>query len=114
MVIGKRLTVLLPGGNSPKLFFNRLNNYDINWNIPNNIGFFISSNESGYSSGKFKHANFSYSVGDDRQAVKSNIESIKEMHNIKYISFMKQSHSNKVNEIIKYTIIRFYFTYLPF
>ena len=31
LTIGKPLTVLLPGGNSPKIFFNRLINCDINW-----------------------------------------------------------------------------------
>ena len=32
LTIRKPLTVLLPGGNSPKIFFNRLINCDINWN----------------------------------------------------------------------------------
>tara|TARA_Y100000389_G_scaffold52091_1_gene47880 strand:+ start:9511 stop:10239 length:729 start_codon:yes stop_codon:yes gene_type:complete len=80
----------------------KITNYNINWNIPDNIGFLISSNESGYSSGKFKHANFSYSVGDDRLTVRANIESVKESNKIDYICFMRQTHSNKVRKIIEY------------
>ena len=31
LVAKRPQTVLLPGGNSPKVFFNKLINYDINW-----------------------------------------------------------------------------------
>ena len=42
-----------------------ISRYDIDWKVPDNIGFFISTNQTGHSKGKYKSANFSFSVGDN-------------------------------------------------
>lgn len=76
--------------------------YNVSWDIPSNISYFISSNETGYSRGNFKYANFSYSVGDNNLAVSKNIEELKKINHINKISFMNQSHSNKIKKIIYY------------
>ncbi len=76
--------------------------YNIKWDVPENISFFISSNESGFSEGNFKHANFSNSVGDMNMHVSKNIEELKKGININNISFMKQTHSNKIKRLIYY------------
>ena len=73
--------------------------YNILWDVPKNISYFISLNERGFSRDKFKYANFSYSVGDRYLAVSKNIENLKESNNISNISFMNQTHSNKIKEI---------------
>ncbi len=31
-----------------------ISSYDINWHIPENIGYFISTNQTGFSKGKYK------------------------------------------------------------
>ena len=75
--------------------------YDINWNVPGKIGYFISTNRTGQSEGKYKRANFSKQVGDKDISVESNINVLKEQLEIEEIAFMHQSHSNdvlKVNE----------------
>ena len=51
--------------------------YKINWAIPANIGYFISTNETGNSKGKYKYANFSTQVGEDSKNVESNINELK-------------------------------------
>ena len=76
--------------------------YNISWSVPKNISFFISLNEKGYSKGKYEHANFSYSVGDSYYAVTENINKLKKENNIDKISFMNQSHTNKIKKIIYY------------
>ncbi len=76
--------------------------YNISWNTPKNISYFISINESGFSRDKFKYANFSNSVGDKYHAVHKNIEELKNNNNINNISFMNQTHSNKIKKIIYY------------
>ena len=73
--------------------------YNILWDAPKNISYFISLNEKGFSRDKFKYANFSYSVGDRYSAVTKNIETLKEKNNLSNISFMNQTHSNKIKEI---------------
>jgi len=73
--------------------------YNILWEVPKNISYYISSNEKGFSRDEFKYANFSYSVGDSNLAVSKNIESLKESNNLTNISFMNQTHSNKIKEI---------------
>ena len=35
-----------------------ISRYDIDWKVPDNIGFFISTNQTGHSKGKYKSANF--------------------------------------------------------
>ena len=76
--------------------------YNISWDVPKNISFFISSNEKGFSKDKFAYANFSYTVGDKDKDVSKNIEDLKKSHNISNISFMNQSHSDKIKKIIYY------------
>jgi len=73
--------------------------YNIFWDVPKNISYFISLNEKGFSKDVFEYANFSYSVGDRYLAVAKNIESLKESNNLSNISFMNQTHSNKIKEI---------------
>ena len=51
--------------------------YKINWAIPENIGYFISTNKTGNSKGKYKHANFSNQVGEDSKDVESNNNELK-------------------------------------
>ncbi len=74
--------------------------YNITWDIPKNISFFISLNEKGFSKDKYRSANFSYSVGDNYYAVSKNIETIKRDNKISNIAFMNQTHSNKIKKII--------------
>ena len=76
--------------------------YNISWDLPNNISFFISLNEEGFSKGKYKYANFSYNVGDDHDCVTQNIEILKKENKINNISFMNQTHSEKIKEITIY------------
>ena len=83
-------------------FLIMINKYNISWDLPKNISFFISSNEKGYSRDVFKYANFSYSVGDKSLAVSKNIEDLKISNHIQNISFMNQSHSDKIKKIIYY------------
>lgn len=68
--------------------------YDINWHIPENIGYFISTNQTGSSTGKYKYANFSKKVGDDENLVDSNITNLENQLNLDRITFMNQTHSN--------------------
>ena len=37
-----------------------ISRYDIDWKVPDNIGFFISTNQTGHSKGKYKSPNFSF------------------------------------------------------
>ena len=76
--------------------------YKTHWSIPENIGYFISSNEKGYSRNQYKYANFSLNVGDKENAVKSNINDLKNLHSINNIAFMNQLHTNKTKELIYY------------
>jgi YfiH family protein len=76
--------------------------YKIHWSIPENIGYFISSNEKGYSKNQYKYANFSFNVGDKEDAVKSNINNLKNLCSINNIAFMNQLHTNKTKELIYY------------
>ena len=75
--------------------------YKINWTVPGNIGYFISTNETGNSTGKYKHANFSNQVGDDSKNVESNIKELKTLHGLNDITFMNQTHSNTVLKVTK-------------
>ena len=72
--------------------------YKINWAVPGNIGYFISTSETGNSKGKYKHANFSNQVGEDSKNVESNINELKTLHGLNDITFMNQTHSNTVLE----------------
>ena len=74
--------------------------YKTHWSIPENIGYFISSNEKGYSRNQYKYANFSFNVGDKEDAVKSNINNLKNLCSINNIAFMNQLHTNKTKELI--------------
>lgn len=76
--------------------------YKTHWSIPENIGYFISSNEKGYSRNQYKYANFSFNVGDKENAVKSNINDLKNLYSINNIAFMNQLHTNKTKELIYY------------
>tara|TARA_Y100000992_G_scaffold247792_1_gene179331 strand:+ start:400 stop:1119 length:720 start_codon:yes stop_codon:yes gene_type:complete len=76
--------------------------YKINWSIPKNIGYFISSNEKGHSRNQYKYANFSFNVGDNKKSVKSNINDLKNLYSINNIAFMNQLHTNKTRELIYY------------
>jgi YfiH family protein len=76
--------------------------YKTHWSIPNNIGYFISSNEKGHSKNQYKYANFSFDVGDDKKSVKSNINELKNLCSINNIAFMNQLHTNKTRELIYY------------
>ena len=76
--------------------------YKTHWSTPENIGYFISSNEKGYSKNKYKHANFSFNVGDNKKSVESNINDLKNLYSINNIAFMNQLHSNKTRELIYY------------
>ena len=71
-----------------------ISRYDINWDVPENINFFISTNQTGHSKGKYKHANFSKRVGDDAKYVDSNFVNLKNQLDIKDITLMNQTHSN--------------------
>ena len=73
--------------------------YKINWAIPENIGYFISTNKTGNSKGKYKHANFSDQVGEDSKNVESNINELKTLHGLNDITFMNQTHSNTVLKV---------------
>ena len=74
--------------------------YKISWRVPNNIGYFISSNEEGHSRNQYKYANFSLNVGDKEKYVNSNINDLKHLCSINNIAFMNQLHSNKSRELI--------------
>ena len=76
--------------------------YKTHWSIPENIGYFISSNEKGNSRNQYKYANFSLNVGDKENAVKSNINDLKNLYSINNIAFMNQLHTNKTKELIYY------------
>ncbi len=76
--------------------------YKTSWSIPKNIGYFISSNEEGHSKNQYKHANFSFNVGDKEDLVKSNISDLKNQYSISNIAFMNQLHTNKSRELIYY------------
>ena len=79
--------------------------YKINWAIPENIGYFISTNKTGNSTGKYKHANFSDQVGENSKNVESNINELKTLHGLNDITFMNQTHSNTVLKVSKeYTL----------
>ena len=71
-----------------------ISKYEIDWNVPDNIDFFISNNQTGLSKGLYKKANFSFQVGESRQIVQSNIDTLKVMLNLDNITFMNQTHSN--------------------
>ena len=71
-----------------------ISEYEIDWNVPDNIDFFISNNQTGLSKGLYKKANFSFQVGESRQIVQSNIDTLKVMLNLDNITFMNQTHSN--------------------
>ena len=73
--------------------------YKIDWKVPSNIEFFISTNQSGFSREKFKHANFSFDVGDNQINVQSNINCLRNQLNINHIVFMNQTHSNLVSNV---------------
>lgn len=73
--------------------------YKIDWKVPSNIEFFISTNQSGFSREKFKHANFSFDVGDNQINIQSNINCLKNQLNINHIVFMNQTHSNLVSNV---------------
>ena len=73
--------------------------YKINWAIPENIGYFISTNKTGNSKGKYKHANFSDQVGEDSKNVESNINELKTLYGLNDITFMNQTHSNTVLKV---------------
>ena len=75
--------------------------YKINWAVPGNIGYFISTSETGNSKGKYKHANFSNQVGEDSKNVESNINELKTLHGLNDITFMNQTHSNIVLKVSK-------------
>ena len=66
--------------------------YKISWRVPNNIGYFISSNEEGNSRNQYKYANFSLNVGDKEKYVNSNINDLKHLCSINNIAFMNQLH----------------------
>ena len=76
--------------------------YKTFWSIPNNIGYFISSNEQGHSHDQYKYANFSFKVGDRENSVQSNINDLKNLCSINNIAFMNQMHTNKTRELIYY------------
>ena len=76
--------------------------YKTHWSTPENIGYFISSNEKGYSRNQYKYANFSFNVGDKENAVESNINDLKNLYSIDNIAFMNQLHTNKTKELIYY------------
>ena len=80
--------------------------YEIDWKVPNNIGFFISTNQTGHSEGKYKSANFSFSVGDNEKNVIENIRCLKSQLKINDIAFMQQSHSNIILEANKSKIMQ--------
>ena len=75
-----------------------ISSYEINWSIPKNIGYFISTSKTGLSKGIYKSANFSTNVGEDIRLVNSNIVELKNQLNLDNISFMNQTHSNIVLE----------------
>ena len=76
--------------------------YKTHWSIPKNIGYFISSNETGHSKNQYKYANFSLNVGDNKKSVESNINELKNLFSINKIAFMNQLHTNKTRELIYY------------
>ena len=76
--------------------------YKTHWSVPDNIGYFISSNEKGHSKNQYKYANFSFNVGDNKNAVKSNINELKNLYSINNIAFMNQLHTNKTRKLIYY------------
>jgi len=71
-----------------------ITSYNINWRVPPKIGYFISTNQTGFSKGKYKHANFSKKVGDTDELVDLNIIKLKNQLKLKDITFMNQTHSN--------------------
>ena len=54
-----------------------ITSYKTDWKVPDNIEFFISTNQSGFSKEKFEYANFSFDVGDNQINVQSNINCLK-------------------------------------
>ena len=76
-----------------------ITSYKIDWKVPDNIEFFISTNQSGFSKEKFEYANFSFDVGDNQINVQSNINCLKNQLNINHIVFMNQTHSNIVSNV---------------
>ena len=70
--------------------------YKINWAVPGNIGYFISTNETGNSKGKYKYANFSNQVGEKSKNVESNINELKTIHG--YSQSPKQFLSNLIGK----------------
>ncbi len=75
-----------------------ISKHKISWSTPENIDFFISTNQTGMSKGIYQYANFSTQVGDDDACVYSNIAELKKLLNIDSISFMNQKHSSIVLE----------------
>tara|TARA_B100000035_G_scaffold315479_1_gene336798 strand:+ start:8849 stop:9571 length:723 start_codon:yes stop_codon:yes gene_type:complete len=73
-----------------------ISKYNIKWHIPANIDYFISTNQTGNSKGKYKHANFSKKVGDVDKIVDKNIIDLKDQLHLKHIAFMNQTHSNTI------------------
>ncbi len=71
-----------------------ITSYNVNWHVPPKIGYFISTNQTGFSKGKYKHANFSKKVGDTDELVNLNIHNLKNQLELKDITFMNQTHSN--------------------
>ena len=76
-----------------------ITSYKIDWKVPDNIEFFISTNQSGFSKEKFEYANFSFDVGDNQINVQSNINCLRNQLNINHIVFMNQTHSNIVSNV---------------
>ena len=73
--------------------------YKINWAVPGNIGYFISTNETGNSKGRYKYANFSNQVGDDTKNVESNINELKTLHGLNNIKKGNMSTLNSPEEV---------------
>ncbi len=78
---------------------NQISNFNINWDVPKHIKFFVSTNETGKSKGLYKSGNFSNTVGDDKQSVRENINILKKQLNISNIAFMNQTHSSQIKAI---------------
>ena len=76
-----------------------ITSYKIDWKVPDNIEFFISTNQSGFSKEKFEYANFSFDVGDNQINVQSNINCLKKQLNINHVVFMNQTHSDIVSNV---------------
>lgn len=76
--------------------------YNACWNVPNNVNYFISTNETGFSRGLYKYANFSDNVGDKSTYVKQNIHALMNQLHLSKLVFMNQTHSSIIKEIKYY------------